>query len=107
LIRDAHHGGVGDRRMAEQELFDLTRIDVLAAADDHLLQADCNATVPTLIHRAQGARVQPALRVDGRCRRFGILEVALHDEIPTCAELTHRVAIVQADHGLMRGDASV
>ena len=60
----------------EQQFLDLARIDVLAAADDHVLEPALDRAVAALVHRAQIAGVQPAVGVDGRGRRAGVLEVA-------------------------------
>src|SRR5215471_13466670 len=39
LVRDPDHGHLGDRGMQRQAAFDLDRRDVLAAADDHVVDA--------------------------------------------------------------------
>ena len=46
FIRDTEHLGVGDGGMSEQEFLDLARIDVLSAADDHVLAPAGDGDVP-------------------------------------------------------------
>ena len=52
VVGDADHGDVGDIRMREQQVLDLARIDVLAAADDHVLEPAFDAA---------GSRVRPSM----------------------------------------------
>ena len=60
LVRDAEAGGVGDRRMREQGVLDLAGRDVLAAADDQLLDAPDEPQVAVL-EDALVARPEPAV----------------------------------------------
>src|SRR3954451_12063006 len=60
-----------DSRMSEEELLQFARIDVLAASDDHVFEAALDRAVATLVHRAQIARVQPSIAVDGAVRGLG------------------------------------
>src|SRR5713226_915864 len=78
LVEAAHDGSSLDPRVLEQHVFDLARVDVLAAADDHVLLAVDEEVVPVLIDVADVARVQPATanRVGSRLR---IAEIAQHD----------------------------
>jgi hypothetical protein len=48
-----------------QELLDLARVDVLAAADDHVLDAPDDVDVALVVHRREVAGVHPAGGVDG------------------------------------------
>ena len=50
--------------MLEQELLQLARIDVLAAADDHVLQPAFHRAVTAGVHRAEIAGMQPAVGID-------------------------------------------
>src|SRR6266498_3159839 len=49
LVGDADHLHVLDRRMRVQELLDLARVDVLAAADDHVLDSADDVDVPLVV----------------------------------------------------------
>ena len=67
----ADHGGVGDLGVAQQDLLDFGRDDVLAAADDHVVDAVFDVEEALLVDPAQIAGVQPAVGVgtagsDGR-----------------------------------------
>ena len=73
--------------MGEQHVLDLARVDVLAAADDHVLEPAVDAQVAALVHGAEVAGVQPALGVDGGGGRLGHLEVAVHRLVAAGAEL--------------------
>lgn len=65
--------------MREQRLFDLDRIDVESAGDDHVLGAIDDVQEVVRVEIADVARVMPAER-RGLGRRIGILVVALHDQ---------------------------
>src|SRR5437868_1457137 len=86
-IRQAHNGDVADARMAKQQLLELARVDVLAAADDHVLQPALDRAVAAAIHRAEIAGMQPALGIDGGGGRRVVLEVAVHDMVAARADL--------------------
>src|SRR6266542_2505437 len=68
LIRRTDHGGLEDRGMAVQDGLDLLGIDVLAAADDHVLDPVDDPQVAVGVEDADVAGVQPAVaeRVGGR-----------------------------------------
>jgi hypothetical protein len=63
--------------VAEQELLDLARVDVLAAADHHVLHAADDVAVALGVQRGQVAGVHPAVahRLGGA---LGVAPVALH-----------------------------
>src|SRR5262249_46886710 len=65
--------------MPMQEFFDFGRVDVLTAADDHLLASPDDSVVSILTLLGQVACVQPARAVDRACRRFWVAVVARHD----------------------------
>jgi hypothetical protein len=70
----------------EEHLLDLPRVDVVAAADDHVLLAVDDEEVAVRVHLRDVARVEPA--TPHRLGRGVVaLEVALHD-------------VVAADHDL-------
>ncbi|KAI3480411.1 hypothetical protein L1887_57425 [Cichorium endivia] len=87
IARDADHLHVGHRRVSEEELLQLPRIDVLAPADDHVLVAPGNAHVAVLVHARQVAGVHPARRVDGFGGRRRVAPVAEHHAVATGAQL--------------------
>src|SRR5205085_3053985 len=57
--------GIADRGMGVQVLLDLARIDVLAAADDHVLDTADDVDVALGVHGREVAGVHPAGVVDG------------------------------------------
>src|SRR2546430_199820 len=65
LAGHADHLHVADRRMPVEEFLHLARIDVVAAADDHVLDAAHDVQIPVLVHRCEIAGVHPARGVDG------------------------------------------
>src|SRR5438067_1535733 len=79
---DIAHVGVG-----VQEFLDLARIDVLAAADNHVLDAPDDVDVALVVHGRQVTGVHPARGVDGLTGRFGIVPVTEHDAVAARAQL--------------------
>ena len=80
-------GHIRDRRVTDQDLFDLPRIDVLTAADDHFLFAVNNVIESLFIHSRKVSGVQPPVP-NGP---FGFLRVAvigLHDVRPPANQLS-------------------
>src|SRR5882724_53953 len=65
LIRQSYDGDVADLGMAEQQLLELARVDVFAAANDHVLESSLDRAVAPFVHRSEIAGVQPALAIDG------------------------------------------
>ncbi len=86
-VGDAHHLHVGDLGMAVEEFLDLARIDVLAAADDHVLDPPDDVAVALLVDGADVAGVHPAVGVDRLGRPLRIVPVAEHHRIAAGAEL--------------------
>src|SRR5581483_5105714 len=64
LVGDPDDLHVSDRRVAVQELLDLARVDVLPAADHHVLDPPHDRDVAVVVHRRQVARVHPPGGVD-------------------------------------------
>ena len=91
LVGHADDLNVLDLRVRVEELLKLLRIDVLSAADNHVLQAARYLVVA--VGRAAGevSRVEPAVLVDGRRRRLGHLVVALHYIVAARDELAVHV----------------
>jgi hypothetical protein len=73
--------------MAQQVLLDLARVDVLAAADQHVLDPADDVRVALGIDRRQVAGVHPAGGVDRLARARLVLPVAAHDRVAARAEL--------------------
>jgi len=65
LVRHTHHGRARDLRVASEEILDLGRVDVEAAADEHLALPPAEVEVAGVVEEADVARVHPALGVDG------------------------------------------
>ena len=86
-VGHANHLHVQHLRMPVEELLDLARIDVLAAADDHVLEAADDVDVALLVHRREVAGVHPAGLVDGLLRLGLVVPVALHHRVAAGAEL--------------------
>ena len=73
--------------MGVDELLDLLGVDVLTAADDHVLEAARDEVVSVGTAAGQVARVEPAVGVDGLGGGLGHLVVALHDVVAAGHEL--------------------
>src|SRR5271157_2025504 len=73
--------------MGVEKLLDLSRIDVLAAPDDHVLQAACDLAVILIVQGSEVSCVQPALFVNGLISSYGIVVVTAHDHVATGAYL--------------------
>ena len=59
LVRDAEHGAVGDGGVLEQRGLDLGAVDVLAAADDHVLGAVGDEDEAFVVEQRDVAGAQP------------------------------------------------
>jgi hypothetical protein len=66
--------------VAEQEFLDLARVDVLAAADQHVLGAADDVAVALGVDRGQVAGVHPAV-AHRLARAFGVAPVAEHHRV--------------------------
>ncbi|MNP19888.1 hypothetical protein D3C76_1124410 [compost metagenome] len=96
--RHANHLHIGHRRVGEEELLQLARVDVLAAANDHVLAAPDNTHIALLVHHRQVAGVHPAFLIDAFGRGLGVVPVAQHHAVTPRAQLAdlatrHAVAI--------------
>ena len=80
LVGQAEDLDLGDAGMGEEKLLDLARIDVLAAAQDHVLDAPGDAREALGVDHGQIARVHPAVDQDG-VGPFAVVPVALHHRI--------------------------
>ncbi len=60
-VGNAEYLDVADRRMGKQELFDLARVDILAAANDEILYAPDDVAITFLVYVARSpVCIQPA-----------------------------------------------
>src|SRR4029434_8757087 len=91
-VGHADHLDVADGRVPVEELLDLAWIDVLAAADDHVLDPADDVGVAVGVHGRQVAGVHPARLVDGLAGGLGVVPVAEHDHVPAGAQLARGVA---------------
>ena len=80
LVRHADDRDLGDGLVGHQHFFQLARVDIESAADDHVLQPVDDVEVALLVQAADVARVEPPV-ADRFSRRFGPLVVALHDVV--------------------------
>src|SRR6267378_6351039 len=87
LVRQSNDGDVPDLGMTEQQFLEFARIDVLTAANDHVLQSSLDRAVTPAIHRAEVAGMQPALGVDGSLGGRFVLKITMHDVIAACTYL--------------------
>jgi len=87
IVGYADHGHLRHRRMRKEHVLDLAGVDVLAPADDHVLDPALDPEEPALVHRGEIARVVPAFVVDGLAGGLGHVVVPGHDQISPCAEL--------------------
>src|SRR3954470_2704652 len=106
LVRHADHLDVGDVGMGVEELLDLTGIDVLAAADDHVLDPPDDIDVAVVGHHCLVAGVHPARAVDRVGGPFGVFPVAEHHAVAAGLELSGRAAR-QCAAGVGVGDADL
>src|SRR6185437_8893973 len=74
--------------MAKQNFLELARVDVLAPANDHVLQPSLDRAIAPCIHRTEVAGVQPSFRVDRRPGGSLVLEISMHDVIAARAYFT-------------------
>src|SRR5215467_3167674 len=87
-IRQANDLYVADLRVGIEEFLDLTGIDVLTAANDHVLDTPNNIDIAINIHCRQVAGMHPVGLIDSTSRLLRIIPVAQHNAIASCAELT-------------------
>src|SRR5439155_11830228 len=102
LVGHADDLDIGDVGVGVEELLDLAGIHVLAAPDDHVLDAPDDVDVALGIHGGEVARVHPPVLVDGLSRAFGIVPVADHHRVAAGEQLArltpgHRAARLRRD----------
>ena len=89
-VRDADDRAVRDVGVLEDRRLDLDRVDVLAAADDHVLRAVDDVDEAVLVDARDVAGVQPALG-EGLGRLLGPVPVPAHDVGPLYPQLADHV----------------
>src|SRR6185437_8649576 len=77
-VRDADHRRVHDGGMAEERILDLDAIDVLAAPDEHVLDAIEDVEKALLVAAYEVAAAQPAIG-EARRRRLAVVPIAFDD----------------------------
>ena len=90
FIGHAKDLGLLDGRMGVEELLHFLRINVLTAANDHVLQAADDLHVAFLIHDRELAAVEPPRLIDGFRGALCIAPVAPHDGVAPAAQLPLR-----------------
>src|SRR5437773_10520079 len=78
-VGEAEHGGLGHEWVAEQHLFDLAGVDVVAAGDDQLAGAAGDGEIAIGAAPTQVAGVEPAFGVERFGRGLGLLPIAFED----------------------------
>src|SRR5205807_7869159 len=91
-VGDADDLNVLDLRVAVEELLDLARIDVLAAADHHVLDPADDVAIALRVDRREVAGVHPARRVDRLARLLRVVPIAEHDRVAAGQEFARRAA---------------
>src|SRR5206468_5169372 len=82
-IRHADHLHIADFGMGIQKFLDLTRIDVFATANDHILNTAHNVDIAFRVHRCQVPGMHPTSLVNGACGCPGVIPVTQHHTIAT------------------------
>jgi hypothetical protein len=78
--------------MAVEEFLDLARIDVLAAADDHVLDPADDVAIAFGVDGREVAGVHPAVGVDRLGGLLLVVPIALHHRIAARAQLARLAA---------------
>ena len=73
VVRHSDYRVVAHSRTSFQPVIDLVGIQILAAADDHILLSSNNANIPRFIHDAQITAVKPSVIIQGTVRNLLIL----------------------------------
>ena len=94
FVRHADDGGLLHRGMPQQHALDFDRRDVLAAADDHVLEPIADLDVAVGMDDGGVAAVEPAA-AHRRGRRLRVVVVALHDDVAADDDLAERRAVVR------------
>src|SRR5438045_8145437 len=79
--------------MGVQEFLDLSRINILAATNNHVLRAARHLNVAVLPHYSQIARAKPSLGIDRMCRGFWLPVISLREHVTTRANFALSASI--------------
>src|SRR6516164_1855057 len=88
VVRDADYLHIADTRAGIEKLFDLARIDILSAADNHVFNATGDPAVAVLVHDSEVSAVQPAIQVEDAAGGVRVLVVALHHHVAARTQLS-------------------
>src|SRR5260221_8361977 len=83
-------------RMAVENLFNVTRVDVESTANNQVFFTFNDIQITIFVEPSHISSIQPAI-AQGRLRFFGHIVVALHDIGTTCDDLAH----LTGGHGLI------
>src|SRR3954469_25306486 len=75
--------------MREKERLHFGGINILSAANDHVLGSAPDMEMPVLAHDSQVAGVQPALAIDSFRSGLRVLIVSLHHQVSASAKFPH------------------
>src|SRR5664280_3913532 len=78
-----------DGGVAEKDVLDLDRRNVLSTRDDHVLQSVADDQVPVVADLTAVARAEPTF-IEGRLRGLGLIPVPLHHHVRTGEDFTQR-----------------
>src|SRR5579884_1350607 len=92
-MRQAEDGYLGHSRVHQQNLFDLARVHVVAAADDEPARPPRNRVVAVGASPAQVSSVEPAVGVERGGGRIRALPVALEDVRATDLDLARSLVM--------------
>ena len=86
-MRNANQRGIGDRRMFIQDILDFRRIDILAAANDHIFGAIHDEAEAFVIDAGKIACAHPAIN---KCLCGGVwtVPIAFDDLRAACPQFT-------------------
>src|SRR5262249_26876225 len=87
VVGDAEDLHVLDLRMTIEEFLDLARIEVLAAADHHVLDAADDVAIALVVDGGEVAGVHPALGIEHVAGLLRLVPIAEHDAVAAGAEL--------------------
>ena len=76
LVGNGEGGGALHIGMLDRQVLDLRRVDVVAAADDDVLQPPDDGQIARVVEAAQVTRQEPAVPIEGVLGRRLIVEIA-------------------------------
>src|SRR6266566_2899568 len=87
-VGHAEHLNILNIGVPIQILFDFARIDVFAAADDHILDPANDAAISIVVVGRQVSRMHPTGRIDGFPSSDLVVPIAEHDRVSPGAQLS-------------------